>query len=106
MVAECRKLLMMTGRIAFSSKLPWLPASATAVSSPITWIAIITIASHWVGFTLPGMIDERLVLRQLKLAQAAARTGCEPTHVVCNLHKSDRGAAQRCRGPPHGSQRA
>src|SRR5215468_4652292 len=58
MVAECRKLLMMTGRIAFSSKLPWLPANATAVSSPITWIAIITIASHWVGFTLPGMIDE------------------------------------------------
>src|SRR5258708_6285397 len=58
MVAECRKLLMMTGRIAFSSKLPWLPASATAVSSPITWIAIITIASHWVGFTLPGMIDD------------------------------------------------
>src|SRR5258708_5976260 len=58
MVAECRKLLMTIGRIAFSSKLPWLPANATAVSSPITWIAIITIASHWVGFTLPGMIDE------------------------------------------------
>jgi hypothetical protein len=38
--------------------LPWEPASATALSSPRTWMAIITIASHWVGLTLPGMIDD------------------------------------------------
>ena len=55
---ECNTLLMMTGRIALSSKLPCEPASATAVSLPSTWIAIITNASHWVGFTLPGMIEE------------------------------------------------
>ena len=58
MRAECRKLLMMIGRMALSSKLPWLPAKATALSSPITWMQTITIASHWVGLTLPGMIDE------------------------------------------------
>ena len=49
---------MMTGRIALSSKLPCEPANATAASLPITWIAIITRASHCVGFTLPGMIDD------------------------------------------------
>src|ERR1700731_644478 len=52
------KLLMMIGRIALSSKFPWLPANATALSSPITWMQTITIASCWVGLTLPGMIDE------------------------------------------------
>ena len=49
---------MMIGRIALSSKLPWLPATATALSSPMTWMQIITIASHWVGLTFPGMIEE------------------------------------------------
>ena len=49
---------MMIGRIALSSKLPWLPAKATALSSPITWMQTITIASSWVGLTLPGMIEE------------------------------------------------
>src|SRR6476659_8697112 len=58
MRAECRKLLMMTGRMALSSKLPCDPASATAVSLPMTWMAIITNASHCVGLTFPGMIDE------------------------------------------------
>src|SRR6266852_5158087 len=91
MVAECRKLLMTIGRIAFSSKLPWLPANATAVSSPITWIAIITIATHWVGFTLPGMIDE--------------------PGSFCGTFSSPRpqrgpDADQRRRRPHHGIQRA
>ena len=49
---------MMIGRIAFSSKLPCEPAKATAVSSPMTWMHTITIASHWVGLTLPGMIEQ------------------------------------------------
>ena len=49
---------MMTGRNALSSKLPSAPAIATAVSSPITWMATISIASAWVGLTLPGMIEE------------------------------------------------
>ncbi len=55
---ECSILLMRIGRMALSSKLPWLPAKATAVSSAITWIQTITMASHWVGLTLPGMIEE------------------------------------------------
>ena len=37
---------MITGRISLSSKLPCEPASATAVSLPITWMVIITSASH------------------------------------------------------------
>jgi hypothetical protein len=49
---------MITGRMALSSKLPCEPAKATAASSPRTWILIITIASHWVGLTFPGMIDD------------------------------------------------
>ena len=49
---------MMFGRMASNSKLPWPPAIAIASSSPITWIAIITIDSDWVGLTLPGMTDE------------------------------------------------
>ena len=49
---------MMIGRIALSSKLPWAPAAATIESSPITWRHTITIASCWVGLTLPGMIEE------------------------------------------------
>ena len=48
---------MMIGRIALSWKLPCEPANATAVSSPMTWMQTITIASHWVGLTLPGMIE-------------------------------------------------
>ena len=42
----------------FSSKLPWLAPMPTAASLPITCTAIIVMASHWVGFTLPGMIEE------------------------------------------------
>ncbi len=29
-----------------------------ATSLPITWAQSMVIASHWVGLTLPGMIDE------------------------------------------------
>ena len=48
----------MTGMNTFSSKLPWEAATPTAVSLPMTCTATIVIASHWVGFTLPGMMDE------------------------------------------------
>src|ERR1700729_346259 len=57
-VAEGKKLLMMTGRIALSSKLPCEPAKAMALSSESTWMQTMTMASHWVGLTLPGMIDD------------------------------------------------
>lgn len=50
-------LLIITGLIALSSKLPWLPEIPIVISLPITWIAIITIASHWVGLTFPGIIE-------------------------------------------------
>jgi hypothetical protein len=40
---------MMIGRIALSSKFPWLPAKATALSSPITWMQTMTIAARWVA---------------------------------------------------------
>ena len=49
---------MMSGLKTLSSKLPWVPAAAIAVSLPITCRQTIVIASDWVGLTLPGMIDE------------------------------------------------
>ena len=49
---------MITGLHTFSSRLPRLPATATAVSLPMTWMQTMIMASHWVGLTLPGMIDE------------------------------------------------
>src|SRR5207344_1408126 len=36
----------------------WLPAMVTAVWLPNTWQQTMVMASHWVGLTLPGMIDE------------------------------------------------
>ena len=41
-----------------SSKLPWLAAKPTAASFPITCTATIVTASHWVGLTFPGMMEE------------------------------------------------
>ena len=42
----------------FSSKLPWLAAKPTAASLPKTCTATMVTCSHWVGFTLPGMMEE------------------------------------------------
>ena len=49
---------MQTGMNTFSSKLPCDAAMDTATSLPMTCTATIVTASHWVGLTLPGMIDE------------------------------------------------
>jgi hypothetical protein len=49
--------LITIGRIALSSKLRYDPANATAESSLMTWMQTITMASHWVGLTSPGMIE-------------------------------------------------
>src|SRR5258708_2968358 len=49
---------MMTGLKTFSSKFPCEPANQIAVSLPITCTATMVIASHCVGFTLPGMIED------------------------------------------------
>src|SRR3546814_13217237 len=36
---------------------PWEPATVTVTWLPITWAQTMVSASHWVGLTLPGMID-------------------------------------------------
>ena len=88
--AECSTLLMMTGRMALSSKLPWLPAKATQLSSARTWMQTMTMASHWVGLTLPGMIEEPgCVGREDEFADAAARARAQPADVVGDLGSAD-----------------
>ena len=52
------RLLAIRGLNTFSSKLPWLEAICTAVLLPITCTHTIVRLSHWVGFTLPGMMLE------------------------------------------------
>src|SRR5947207_7873619 len=49
---------MITGLNTLSSKLPCDPANPTAAVAPCTCTQTIVIASHWVGLTLPGMIDD------------------------------------------------
>ena len=49
---------MITGRIVFSSRFPCEAAKPTTASLPSTCAHTISMASHCVGFTLPGMIDE------------------------------------------------
>ena len=48
---------MSTGMNTFSSKLPWLAAMPTATSLAMTCTATMVMDSHWVGFTLPGMME-------------------------------------------------
>ena len=48
----------ITGVKTLSWKLPCVPAKPTVASLPNTRVTTIVIASDWVGFTLPGMIDE------------------------------------------------
>ena len=55
--ALCRKLWAISGLNTFSSKLPWAPPTVSATSLPNTWQHSIVMASHWVGLTLPGMIE-------------------------------------------------
>ena len=54
----CRKLCATSGRNTFSSKLPLAPPMLMATSLPSTWAHSMVSASHCVGFTLPGMMDE------------------------------------------------
>ena len=58
MSTECRKLKIITGLNTLSSKLPCEPAMPMVVSLPITCTQTMVMASLWVGFTLPGMIDD------------------------------------------------
>jgi hypothetical protein len=52
-----RKLWAISGLKTFSSKLPDAPPTVIATSLPNTWQHTIVSASHWVGLTLPGMIE-------------------------------------------------
>ena len=70
---------MMTGLHTLSSRLPRLPATATAVSFPITWMQTMIMASHWVGLTLPGMIDDPGSLGG-STSSASPLRGPEPSH--------------------------
>jgi hypothetical protein len=49
---------MITGLNTFSSKAPWEAANPIAASFPITCAQTMVMASHWVGFTFPGMMLE------------------------------------------------
>src|SRR5207302_11433777 len=49
---------MITGLKTLSSKLPCDPPKPTAAVAPCTCTQTMVMASHCVGFTLPGMIDD------------------------------------------------
>ncbi len=54
----CSKLCAIIGRNTLSSKLPQAPPKLIATSLPNTCAASMVSASHCVGLTLPGMIEE------------------------------------------------
>src|ERR1700689_1987778 len=49
---------MMTGLKTLSSKLPCDPANPMAAVAPCTCAQTMVMASHCVGFTLPGIMDD------------------------------------------------
>lgn len=57
-VMECRTFLIIRGLNTLSSKCPFIPPIVTATWFPTTYAQHIVIASHYVGFTFPGIIDE------------------------------------------------
>eukprot|EP00550_Attheya_septentrionalis_P004951 CAMPEP_0198297058 /NCGR_PEP_ID=MMETSP1449-20131203/35217_1 /TAXON_ID=420275 /ORGANISM="Attheya septentrionalis, Strain CCMP2084" /LENGTH=167 /DNA_ID=CAMNT_0043997867 /DNA_START=123 /DNA_END=622 /DNA_ORIENTATION=+ len=56
--AEFKTLAVIIGLNTLSSKCPWAPPIVTATLFPMTWAQTMVIASHWVGFTFPGMMEE------------------------------------------------
>ena len=70
---------MRTGRKAFSSKLPSAPPICTATSELMIWMQTMSIASAWVGLTLPGMIDEPGSLDG-RISSISPVRGPEPNH--------------------------
>ena len=67
-LALCKKLKIITGLKTFSSKWPLLPPIPMVTSLPITCAAIMVNASHCVGFTLPGMMEEPGSLSGIKIS--------------------------------------
>ena len=76
---ELRKLKIMTGLKTFNSKLPCEPAMPIAASLPITCTQTIVNASHCVGFTLPGMMEEPGSLSG-SVSSPRPQRGPEPSH--------------------------
>ena len=59
----------------------------TATSLPMTCTATMVTASHWVGLTLPGMMEEPGSFSgNVDFAQTVPGAGGQPAHVVGNLH--------------------
>ena len=86
--ALCRKLWAIIGLNTFSSKLPDAPPTVIATSLPNTWQHSMVSASHWVGLTLPGMIELPGSFSGMRdFAQARARAGRHPAHVVGDFHQ-------------------
>ena len=79
------------------------PPMLTAVSLPITWHATIVIASDWVGFTLPGMIElPGSFSGRIELAEPARGPGAQPADVVGDLHEARRERGERAAGEHDG----
>ena len=94
---------MMSGLKTFSSKLPEAPPIPTATSLPITWAHTMVSASHWVGFTLPGMIELPGSFSGMRSSpMPAARPRGEPAHVVGDLGERPRQGPQRPVGVDQG----
>ncbi len=92
---ECRRFRIITGLKTLSSKLPWLTGDLDGRVVAEHLHATIVIASDWVGFTLPGMIERAgLVLGQHELADPGARSRPEPADVVRDLHQRSRRASR------------
>jgi hypothetical protein len=53
-----QEVVAIIGLNTLSSKLPLAPPMLMATSLPITWAQSMVSASHWVGLTLPGMMEE------------------------------------------------
>ncbi len=55
---DCNTLKIITGLKTFNSKCPFDPAIVTDTWLPMTWAQTMVMASHWVGLTLPGIMDD------------------------------------------------
>ncbi len=65
---DSRAASAITGLYTLSWKLPWLPAKATVWSLPKTRTTTMVRASTWVGFTLPGMMEDPGSLAGMKIS--------------------------------------
>ena len=87
----------------FSSRWPWLPAKLMVVLLPITCAATMVTASHWVGFTLPGMIEEPGSFSGSdQLAEPGARARAQQPDVAGDLEQRHRHGVEGAMGEHEG----